>query len=418
MEFGERLRYCKNIMLRKTRLWAFFWVLQIFLSTALPAPAFAQAPAGPDNKKLRPFLDKVFQTMDDHYYLPVSRQVYDDFLKNYPAETLWALNEKTHQTENYLHLGAGLLVSKLKSPKDRFTNFVPPDKTKKFKDNAYAVTEDLGIEGKKDPEGFLISRVEKHCDAYTQGVRAGDRILEIGGESLKKVSEEEIQKKLKPEVGSKTRLLIRFSGDSASREIILESKSYFKETVERLPSPGPGILAVKISHFNQKTSKDFAEVVTEYGPSNIQKLIIDLRGNGGGPPLAAREILGYFLPTNDFLFAIARKKQRPVMMTSPPETLRYTGDLDILVDSKTGSAAEMFSGVLQAKKRARLIGQRTAGATYLKSIYDFEDGSMVFMLTSLTFFFDKRVFPADGLTPDVDLAIPEDAMRYASKPLR
>src|SRR5205085_1609025 len=111
-----------------------------------------------------------------------------------------------------------------------------------------------------------------------------------------------------------------------------------------------------------------------------------------------------------YLFAIARKKKPPVMMTSPSHEIAFKGPIDILINHGTGSAAEMFSGVMQAKKRAKLIGSTTAGATYLKSIYDFEDKSSIFMITSLTFFFDRRVFPENGLTPDIQVQDNDDAL--------
>ena len=180
----------------------------------------------------------------------------------------------------------------------------------------------------------------------------------------------------------------------------------------------PGVPVLKIAHFNQKTSEDFADELAAYGVESVKHLVLDLRDNDGGPPLAAREILGFFLPANDHLFAIARKKKSPVMLTAPATALKIKAPVTVLVNQKTGSAAEMFSGMLQAKKIAVLVGEKTAGATYLKSIYDFDDGSMVFMITSLTFFYDRRVYPADGLTPDTPLAEGQDALRLVLDGLR
>ena len=377
----------------------------------------AQTPVN-ENGRLAAFLAKVYETMDDHYYLPVSKAVYDDFLKNYTAERLMGLNKKTRQAGDYVHLGAGLLVNKLKSPSDRFTNFVPSEKTKEFKSNAYAVTEDLGIEGKKTAAGFEITKVEKHCEAFEKGVRPGDILLKIKGRSVNDMTEEEIRKALSPELGLVASFQFFFQATKKTAEITLESKSYFKETVSVTDSGIPGILVIKISHFNQKTSEDFSEKMSSYGLPRIKHLVIDLRDNGGGPPLAAREILGFFLPPNDPLFAIARKKKKPVMLMAPSQDVSYRGSATVLVNKKTGSAAEMFSGILQAKKIAKLTGQKTAGATYLKSIYDFEDKSMIFMITSLTYLYDRRVYPPDGLTPDITVGGDEDSLRVTLDKLR
>ena len=379
--------------------------------------------AGPDSAlsaddlRLRKLLSEAFRTMDEHYYLPVSPEIYEKFVQDFPAERLKTLNEKNKKTPDFVHLGAGLLVDRLKSPRDKFTNFVPPEKEKEFKEKAYAVTEDLGLEGKLDKSSFLITHVQKHAEAFEKGVRPGDRLLKIDGRALD-ADEAEIRKKLSGPVGTTTRLLFLLSSTGRQKEIILESKSYFKETVEALSTDVPGVLALKITHFNQKTSEDFSEEMVLVGTGRIRHLIIDLRDNGGGPPLAAREILGFFLPPNDPLFAIARKKKRPVMLTAPSQPVSYHGPITMLVNHKTGSAAEMFSGILQSKKLADLVGEKTAGATYLKSIYDLGDGSLIFMITSLTYFYDHRVYPADGLTPDTLLPSGGDSLRFTLDKIR
>lgn len=372
----------------------------------------ASAPLSPEDLQLRNFLGKVYETMDSHYYLPVSKMLYSQFLEEFPAEKLIALNSKSKKTPNFVHLGAGLLVNRLKSPEDNFTNFVPPEKSKEFKEKAYAVTIDLGITGKKTKNGFEITHVQKHSEAFEKKVRAGDILKEVDGINVLSQEEKEIIKRLTPEQGKKTKLLILGFKTNIPYEIILESKSYFTETIKVEASPKPDVLVIRISHFNQMTGKDFGEELDLQNINSKKMLVIDLRDNGGGPPLAAREILGFFMPQNDFLFAIARKKQKPVMLASPNQSIRYEGPVTLLVNHKTGSAAEMFSGVLRSKKRAKLIGQKTAGATYLKSIYDFEDKSMIFMITSLTFLPDKSVFPKDGLTPDILLKENEDALQY------
>lgn len=355
--------------------------------------------------------------MDDNYYLPVSRSTYDRFIQEYPADRLIEINQRTKKVQDFYQLGAGLLVNQLKDPKDRFTSLVPSEKTKEFKSNAYAVTEDLGIEGKKIKEAFEITGVQKHSEAYAKGVRPGDVLLAINGEKITSLSEEAVLKQLSPILGSFTRLEIFFSTLKKMEVVTLESRSYFKETVSSPASGIDGVLILKIGHFNQKTSIDFSDHIASYGPTKIRHLIVDLRDNSGGPPLAAREILGFFLPPDDPLFAIARKKKRPVMLTAPAQPTAYHGPLTVLVNQKTGSAAELFSGLVQAKKIGDLVGQKTAGATYLKSIYDLDGGSAIFMITSLTFFYDRRVYPPEGLDPDTVLAEDKDSLKVVLESL-
>ncbi|MCG3175487.1 MAG: putative CtpA-like serine protease [Candidatus Omnitrophica bacterium] len=366
-----------------------------------------------DAQRLRRLLDEVYRVMDEQYYLPVSRKAFEDFVREYPADKVRTLNERSRKTEDFVHLGAGLLVNRLKHPTDRFTNFVPPKLTKDFKQKAYAAAEDLGLEVRKASGGYEITRVQKHCQARALGLAVGDLLKLIGQTPVEALTQEEVERLLRPEAGSRVRLSGLKAGGKDAFDIELTAESYFRETVRVIPTERDSTLVLKIDHFNQKTGVDFADEIALRGPAAVERLIIDLRDNEGGPPLAAREVLGYFLPPNDPLFAIARKRQRPVLLTAPPQPLRYGGQTLVLVNERTGSAAEVLSGILQAKGIARLIGSKTAGGAYLKGVHDFEDGSMVFMVTSLTFLYDRRVFPADGIVPDSPLPPGVDALRTA-----
>ena len=179
------------------------------LTQVAEKPKETRAPLD-DEAALQDLLERVYKIMDDHYYLPVSRDTYDEFVRTYTAARLKALNNKTRQTENFVHLGAGLLVNKLKSPTDKHTNFIPPTKVKEFKKSAYAVTENLGITGQKKDAVFIITKVERHAQAHEKGVRAGDQVLKIDGIGVQTMSQEEIIKKLTPVLGTKVRLEILF----------------------------------------------------------------------------------------------------------------------------------------------------------------------------------------------------------------
>ena len=72
----------------------------------------------------------------------------------------------------------------------------------------------------------------------------------------------------------------------------------------------------------------------------------------------------------------------------------------VLVDKGTGSAAELFSGVLQDRRRAVILGEDTAGQVLLKSMYDLSDGSTLALVNARGHFPDGRPFPFGGVRPD------------------
>jgi carboxyl-terminal processing protease len=83
-----------------------------------------------------------------------------------------------------------------------------------------------------------------------------------------------------------------------------------------------------------------------------------------------------------------------------PEDYKFNGPLAILVDHDSGSSAELFSGIMQRRGRAALLGKNTAGQVFLKSMFPFEDDSMLLLVTARGHHPDGAVFSFKGVTPD------------------
>ena len=267
-------------------------------------------PSIQDEERLAGLLNWVYDTMDQHYIDSPPRSILDEFAKKYTADYLYKLNSQTHQTEDYIHLGAGLLVNKLKGEKDKFSKFLPPKQVKEFKEDAYAAKADLGITGSLTNQGFEVSHVQKHADAYLKGLRPLDIILQVNKQSVLELTEVEIIDLLKPEVGSFTEVTFLIYTSKNTDSIKIEAKSYFVETIRQIDTGLDGVLALSIDRFNQKSSGDLGEMLADYGVDRIKHLIIDLRTNKGGPPLSTREILGFFTPPQDKLFYYCQKSDR------------------------------------------------------------------------------------------------------------
>ena len=136
--------------------------------------------------------------------------------------------------------------------------------------------------------------------------------------------------------------------------------------------------------------------------------------------MAAQEISGFFLPPNEE-FAYFQKKDRPKAILNVPELPeldRYKGDIVILIDKKSGSAAELFSGIMKKRGRAFLMGNNTAGQVFLKSMFYFSDGSMALLVTARGHHPDGEIFSYDGVVPDEKIEDSKDLIQQAAKYLK
>lgn len=349
------------------------------------------------------FFDKIYKTMEQKYYRPVSQELFDQFLRRFDQE-LYAELEKMAQGSNFIKWrSAAYLVDDLKDPEDIFSALIPPKYAEKYEKTVLGKKIDLGIEGKLTPAGFVVMSLEPRSDAYLKGMRVKDIILVINNKLVNSLTEEEIKEFLNPEENTKVSLSFLAQATQEKKTIQVVSQEYFKQSVFMVPVDVSGVYCLEIQTFNRKTSEDmFVYLSWIENQKENRGLILDLRGNPGGPPLAAREISSFFLtPGEDFAY-FEGKNQPKALLDVPkiPEQYHYQGPMVILVDRESGSASELFSGIMQNRGRAVLMGTNTAGHVLLKSMFHFADQSMLLLVTAAGYFPDGKVFSFNGLIPD------------------
>ena len=348
------------------------------------------------------FFEKVYETMDKNYYRPVTRDAYDRFLKAFNERIYGKLKEEKKSSSFIRWRSAAYLVDYLKDPEDTFSAFFPPKAAEKYEKQVLGQRVDLGIEGILVPQGYEIVRIEPRSDAYGKGLREKDILTAIDNVSVKTLAEKDVIDKLTPLIDTTVKLDYIEYVTQSKKTADVTSMEYFKQTVFMVPVDVPGVYCLEIKSFNRKTSEDMLRYLSQVEKESGSSLILDLRGNPGGPPLAAREISAFFLESGVEL-AYFQKKGYPKAMLSVPEIppqFRFKGQIAILVDEKSGSASELFSGTLQRRKRAVLFGTNTAGKVFLKSMFNFDDNSMLLLITSRGFYSDGAAFDFKGVVPD------------------
>jgi carboxyl-terminal processing protease len=357
---------------------------------------------GKDYQEYTDYFEKVYKTFEDHYYLAPNREIYNHFLKKFNTLIYAQLKSEGKSNDYVRWRSSWYLVDALRSKDDRFTQFYPPKPAVKFQHEALGQKIDLGIEGKKNDIGFLVTRMEPRSDAYDKGLREDDIILQIDGTAVKGMGEDEINNKLTPLINTQVKLAY-LSHETNTQEVIeAVSKEYFKQTVFLHPVPVEGVFCLEVPKFDRMTGEDMERYLQWIKPQNPKGLVLDLRGNPGGPPLAALEVAGFFLNGGDEL-AYFQKRDAPkddlVVPSFGPQN-QYTGPIVILVDADTGSAAELFSGAMQFRGRAIVLGVNTAGQILLKSMFPMGDGSSIALVTARTHYPDGSLFGFDGITPN------------------
>jgi len=379
-------------------------------------------------KRCLDFLEEVYAAMDKNYYQFVDRQEFEEFIEKFNTTIYPQLRQEGKSIDYVRWRSASYMIQDLKSSEDIFSELYPPEPAQEYKTQVLGKVEtkiedskpkrELGIEGDKVEEGLKIVRIEPRSDAYMQGLRVGDTVVMISDTELKNLEGEKIAKLLNPDADSTVNMRY-VNAEGQEKNINVLAKEFFKQMLFMKPVKVPGVYCLHMQQFNRKTFEDmfrYLKFFQDQGP--IKGLILDLRGNPGGPPLAAREISSFFLSGGEEFASFKRKNKSLSTLDVPKlnEKFRYHGPMVILIDKQSGSSSELFSGILQRRGRAFLMGTNSAGQVMLKSMFSFSDGSMALLITARGHHPDGTVFSFEGLTPDKVISDESvDMVDYAAK---
>lgn len=229
----------------------------------------------------------------------------------------------------------------------------------------------------------VISPVEGGPSAAV-GIRAGDRIISANGEPLAgiDISNDMVMKRLRGPKGSEVVVGIVRAGKPTPFEVTIERGKIPIHSVAAAWVENDGTGYIKLVRFAKNTHAEFQEAASELHRKGMTRLVLDLRGNGGGFLNSAIDLADEFLPDGR---AIVYTEGR----NSPRHDARATsaGDFEeiplaVLVDEGSASASEIIAGAIQDNDRGLLVGRRTFGKGLVQEHVPLPDSSAVRITTA------------------------------------
>ncbi|MYF62915.1 MAG: S41 family peptidase [Rhodothermaceae bacterium] len=214
------------------------------------------------------------------------------------------------------------------------------------------------------------------------GIRAGDRIIAVDDTSVVGVGEDEVKRRLKGPVGTQVEVTIRRLGIQhpftvpLTRDLIplySITSSYMVDEITGY---------IRISRFAQSTYAEFIQALDELQEQGMERLLLDLRDNGGGILQSAVAIVDEMLAGNESIVStIGRSVPSEVFVAQ--RTGRFeTKPIIVLVNGNSISASEIVAGALQDHDRALLVGHRTFGKGLVQNQFPLPDGSYLQITTA------------------------------------
>jgi len=330
-------------------------------------------------------------------------------------------------------------IDAMLSSLDPYTQYVPEEEQENFQ---MMLTNTYGGIGaiiyKPDVNGnVIINEPYEGSPAARNGIRCGDEVEAIDGVSTHGLTSQESSDRMRGKPGTTVVLTVKkLRGQTVDIPVVRERISL--PSVEYVGMLNENDGYILLEKFTEGVGQDIRDAYHKLKDQGMKRLVLDLRGNGGGLMHEAVNIVSLFVPRGSVVVTSKGRdaaEERVYKTTTDPVDQEIP--IVVLVDSGSASASEIVSGALQDYDRATIVGTRTYGKGLVQSIrplpYDGqlkvttakyytpsgrcvqaidyshrnEDGSVGFIPDSLTHEFTtahgRKVRDGGGITPDFEV---------------
>lgn len=271
---------------------------------------------------------------------------------------LYHLTGDKHEDNELLETAARSVLRAM----DPMSTFLTAERRAVVERNAAAHLADVGAYLDYDGRGiYSVVRVFRPGAAWAAGLRADDKIVEVDGWSTFDRDREEVLRRVNGPAGSTVKLKVVRRGWREPRTLELQRAPITPPLVAGQMLPA-GIGYVAIQGFAKRTARELDQVLARLGAGKARALVLDLRDNVGGDVDAAAAVAGRFLPVGKLVVYWEGRNRflapRQEVRTHHATPLDLT-PIVVLVDRRTGAAAEIVAGALAFHGRAVVVGRPT-----------------------------------------------------------
>jgi carboxyl-terminal processing protease len=284
---------------------------------------------------------------------------------------------------------------------DPHSGYMSPEAFKEFQVETKGEFGGLGIQiSMKDSILTVIAPIED-TPAYMAGIKAGDKILKIDGESTKNMSIQDAVSKMRGPKGKPVTLNIFREGWTEPKDIpIVRDIIKIKSVKAKMLKDEIGY--IKLTQFQEMTSDDLTKALKDLKEKGMKSIILDLRNDPGGLLNSAVDVAGQFLPPKKLVVYIKGRTGDKIEYFTEGDDPTYTDlPMVVLVNQGSASASEIVAGALKDWNRAVIVGVQTFGKGSVQTLIPLSDGAGL-RLTTAKYYTPSGVSIQNvGITPDI-----------------
>jgi carboxyl-terminal processing protease len=292
------------------------------------------------------------------------------------------------------------------SLRDPFSHYFDPATYAAFQHMTNPSFSGIGITVRPDPQGLAIEAVIAGTPAAKAGLRPGDKIVAVAGRSLRGAPLEEAVRLIKGRAGTKVTLTVRRDGRRTVHRIERVRVNQPVVASKVVGFHGRPYGDIVYASFTAQSSDQVRAAVDHLLARHVEGIVLDLRGNGGGLLDEAVAVASIFIRDGTIVSTVGRILPRHVY-TATGGAIRASMPVVVLVDRGTASAAEIVTGALRDRHRAKVVGTRTFGKGVFQEVHELPNGGALDLTVGQYFLPDgeniggRGVTEGNGIAPDV-----------------
>ncbi len=283
---------------------------------------------------------------------------------------------------------------------DKYTIFMDKTEATDFAKSLSGQVSGVGAEIGIRTSQPTIVRILADSPAEQAGLKAGDTIIAINGDSVDGMTTDQVATKIRGDAGTSVKLAVRRGGES--KDFTITRANITDKSVRSEIRNGVGILT--ISRFDTDTGDLARQAAESFKASGVKAVVLDLRDDGGGYLTAAQAVASLWFTDKTVVTEKQGDKVTDTVTASGDPILAGMKTV-VLVNGGTASASEIVSGALQDYGLAKLIGEKTYGKGSVQEIISLADGRELKVTVAKWYTPKGKNITAEGITPDQTVAM-------------